>query len=111
MKVKVTKEEYVLNKALTVLQESTFPKVRVGYIGDMSVLVFWYGPEIYYRNININSIGASVCELPAVTNGEFREKWQVISSEDEDFILLLDEISHLIDKNVLEHNYEMTIEM
>lgn len=111
MKVKVTKEEYVLNKALNILQESTFPDVKVGYIGDMSVLVFRYGHEIYYRNININSISASISELPAISNGDFKTKWAVMSSQGDDFILFLDEFSHLISEDSFKEEYEITIDL
>ena len=107
--MKVTKEEYVLDKALKVLKESTFPDVKVGYIGDMSVLALRADNGVYYRNININSISASVRELSAVTDGTFKEKWQFISLEDEVFVLFLEEISHLIDEDAFDYGYEISI--
>jgi hypothetical protein len=118
MKIKVSKEEFVLNKALHVLQEANFPDVRVGYIVSMpeytkrmSVLVFEHGDEVYWRNITINSIGASVRELPCVTNGEFRTKWIELQLEEDEFILFLDDFSRLIPEDAFKNEYEITVEL
>lgn len=115
MKLNITKEEYILNKALNILRQSTFPEVRVGYLMDTQtpVLVLYHGYDTYYRNININSISASVRELSDVTNGEFKNKWQkmdYITQKRED-IYLLDSIKDLIPEGSFDFKFMISIDL
>lgn len=105
MKLDVTKEEYILNKVLTVLEESNFPRVKIAYFEGTSVLVFKYGSDVYSRSIHMNSISASIRELAEVTTQGFKEAWQKLSPENVDKLVLLDEFIHLVDESMLKENY------
>lgn len=92
MEYQITREAFYLHHALKVLKRGGYDDVKVYYHRTVGTpyLVMYYGQDIYIRNININSIEASVQELYGLYMNKFLlpdSQWSKISSL-ESFVMI-----------------------
>lgn len=111
--IKVTKEQYYLQKALIELRKGGYSIVKIGYTeeGD-AYLVYPWGHIRYIRSITYNSISTSVSELQSIYTGEIKDPDKSRWSEDKEKIIKY-YLENYIDKINEEHykyRYEIEVE-
>lgn len=86
MKLEITKEAFYLHEALKVIQESGFKDIHVGFDEHgTNILIYEYAKsQTYIRNINANSIQASLMELADIHTGKFKEETSNWSKKEPD---------------------------